>query len=399
MKKTLFFMAVFGISMVFRSTVSFGYDFCVWDGGTGEHDLQTALSTAQSNNQDNRIRIVQGTFTGNFVYSSSHGYSLTLEGGYTTGCTGRTINPSNTTLDGDQSGRVLLLFDTGGGNLTVEGCTIQNGNTIGGGGGLLAASNYYGPGGPSGDVRITHTIIRCNTASTNGGGISAGSSPDSGTGGKVIITRNFIIENTASDYDGGGVFVESISGSGTPGMILLANNIIVKNECGKRGGGIYTYSRSDIGEGGAVMITNNTVTENNGHIGGGLYMNMDDNTNSCYNNIIWGNTLYDPFDIRTLGSGTTGSYNNNYSAAYDPWDYETGRINLNPRVTANYHLQPASPCIDAGYNLAAYLPAADFDGDIRVLDGNRDGVATVDIGADEFIFKDNILQFLWLLLK
>jgi hypothetical protein len=49
----------------------------------------------------------------------------------------------------------------------------------------------------------------------------------------------------------------------------------------------------------------------------------------------------------------------------------------------DFHLQAASPSIDAGDNEGA--PGLDFDGDIRPLDGDDDSVAIVDIGADEYV--------------
>jgi len=50
----------------------------------------------------------------------------------------------------------------------------------------------------------------------------------------------------------------------------------------------------------------------------------------------------------------------------------------------NLRLSASSPCIDAGYNDA--LPptvSTDLDGYQRVVDGNNDGTATVDMGAYE----------------
>ncbi len=48
----------------------------------------------------------------------------------------------------------------------------------------------------------------------------------------------------------------------------------------------------------------------------------------------------------------------------------------------NVHLGFGSPLIDAGTNAGA--PLEDFEGDLRPLDGNRDGIGTADIGADEY---------------
>jgi len=49
----------------------------------------------------------------------------------------------------------------------------------------------------------------------------------------------------------------------------------------------------------------------------------------------------------------------------------------------NIHLSDGSPCIDSGDN-AAVAVSIDFERDDRPLDGDHDGTATVDMGADEY---------------
>jgi len=57
---------------------------------------------------------------------------------------------------------------------------------------------------------------------------------------------------------------------------------------------------------------------------------------------------------------------------------------VNP-VAGDYHLRLGSPSVDAGDNTAPNLPPTDFDGDLRILDGNGDGAAIVDQGVDEVV--------------
>jgi hypothetical protein len=53
---------------------------------------------------------------------------------------------------------------------------------------------------------------------------------------------------------------------------------------------------------------------------------------------------------------------------------------------ALFHIRFGSPAVDAGLNAGA--PTVDIDGDPRPLDGNEDGVAVVDMGADEVTGPD-----------
>ncbi len=380
-------------------------------------ELQSALTTAQSNGKDNTIMIVQGTYPGRFTYSSTLGFSITLFGGYTAGCAGRVMNPSNTVMDGEGSGRVLDIRAYNGGHITLGGLTIQNGSVSGAGGGCMAYAQS--DSGTAGNITFTDTVLSGNSAQWGGGG-HAGSYFTSGAGGDVIIT-NSILTGNAATYNGGGMIVDSYSSSGTAGLVRITNNSIIGNTAGSVGGGVIGSSYSTSGAAGTVLLAtntiegnaaesyggaliqayssggaagtvtaiHNTIAENSATTDGGVYFQVTGSpagTLNCYNNIIWGNTSTAGGDIHLSVNGAAKGYNNNYQTLTGSWTNAGGNINLNPLFVGggDYHLQPSSPCIDAGTNIAPGIPESDFELDDRVVDGNRDNTATADIGADEF---------------
>jgi hypothetical protein len=65
---------------------------------------------------------------------------------------------------------------------------------------------------------------------------------------------------------------------------------------------------------------------------------------------------------------------------------QNGNICTDPNFVENdefYHLFACSPCIDAGTNSAVTV-GVDIDGDDRIIDGDGDETAIVDMGADEY---------------
>jgi len=130
------------LSLFSSPTFCLAATFCV----SNETELQTALTTAASNGEDDTIQIVQGTYNGNFIYASTQGNSLTVEGGYTSGCASQVIDPGNTVLDGGGVDHVLALVrQTGEADFSLEGLTLQNGNasTETNGGGLYARTEGH----------------------------------------------------------------------------------------------------------------------------------------------------------------------------------------------------------------------------------------------------------------
>ncbi len=62
----------------------------------------------------------------------------------------------------------------------------------------------------------------------------------------------------------------------------------------------------------------------------------------------------------------------------------TGNIADDPLLTPEFRLQEASPCIDVGQNTAPHYPDFDFEEGARSVDGDLNGDAVVDMGADEY---------------
>ncbi|NVM24420.1 MAG: right-handed parallel beta-helix repeat-containing protein [Desulfobacterales bacterium] len=151
--------------------------------------------------------------------------------------------------------------------------------------------------------------------------------------------------------------------------------------------------------GSSPTITNNTITGNNDS---GIY-NKDSSLSTITNNIITGNRK----GIENNGASPNISYNdvwgnttNYYGCSAGPHDtsanplfveagyWDNGGTPEDPSddfwVEGDYHLQAGSDCIDAGWNDAPDLPGTDFDGNPRIVDGDGDEMAVVDMGAFEY---------------
>jgi len=222
---------------------------------------------------------------------------------------------------------------------------------------------YWFGGGMANQVsspQLTHCTFEDNSAGILGGGIyNRGSSPE--------LTHCIFAGNSAG-YNGGGM-------SNYASSPTLANCTFTDNSAKDYGGGIHCEASS------SPVMTNCTFSGNSareGGGGGGVYSTYSSPT--LTNCILWGDTpdeIYEQYDDSLI------IYSSDIQGGYAG----TGNINEDPLFldpdNGDFHLLPDSPCIDAGTNGAEGLPAYDFEGDDRILDGDGDGEAIVDMGVDE----------------
>jgi hypothetical protein len=334
--------------------------------------------------------------------------------------------PAVTVIDGNFAGSVVT-FTTGETAASVlQGFTIRNGRASFDGGGLLITSAspvirgnviagnfaceamgiYVSFGSPLiEDNTINNNIQFGCSGGTVGGGIYIG-------GASSAVVRHNRIYNNLGVMIGGGIALNSagtptielnlISGNGAQegggiGMIndsnpTIADNVIVGNQA-DQGGGIYWLVPS--GSRGP-LVANNTIADNNSTSGSGIYADGFDFSTPVLNNVIVAsgsqtaiycgnfNNVYPPIlqynDVFSVGGAAYGGICGNITGV-------SGNISADPQfvdpLTRDYRLLAGSAAIDAGSNTAAGLPSTDFDGHARVIDGNADGLAIVDMGAYE----------------
>ena len=217
--------------------------------------LLSALYDAATNGENDTIRVAKGTYNGSYVYSSTTGNSLTIEGGWNADFSGRDITAANTVLDGSDTGlRVLGISSTAAADITVEGLTLRNGtfttNATGGAGLYVTTAG--------GDIALRRCAVTGNSSGNSGGGGALLRS----NGGSVTLKENTFSGNTTTGSGGGG-YIQSGAGS-----VSLEDSTFSANTGGggSAGGGVRVDST------GPVSLTNNSIVDNVGGSGGGVYV-------------------------------------------------------------------------------------------------------------------------------
>jgi hypothetical protein len=287
-----------------------------------------------------------------------------------------------------------IINFAGGSSLTLDGLTIEGGsNTSGSGGGVNNSSSY------GGDITITNSIIRNNTAVGAGGGVNGG------YGGNITIINSAVTGNTAGS-GGGGVVTsggfnvsgstisgnQSGSGGGLSFVTTCASGQIVSSTISGNtaasgiGSGVLIDANTSCGTAHNALFANNTIANNTGG-SGGVSLGCYGGTISLSSNIIYGNSTADTVNFACSSTTLTGN-NNVIGVAGGSGSYAgvTGTITANPLLAAlannggntqTHALGSGSPAIDAGNNAQALVT------DQRGAGFPRTVGAGTDIGAFE----------------
>ncbi len=153
------------------------------------------------------------------------------------------------------------------------------------------------------------------------------------------------------------------------GNLILENTLIYNNGSN----GIYGDFR------GNIFIKNSVIYGNSSNQGGGVFAE-DDVVLSVTNSILWNNSASSFPNFYSLNAEVIHS---NIGGGWPG----TGNINEDPLFVdpnnGDFRLLDTSPCLDAGDNSVIDFPT-DFDGNIRIWDGDGDATPVVDMGAYEF---------------
>jgi len=154
-------------------------------------------------------------------------------------------------------------------------------------------------------------------------------------------------------------------------------------------------------EGGQALIVNNWIYDSNTYDGIYLYSAA---TATIRNNTIVNNGLYgiecSSSTANISSCIVSGNTEDNLAGCTADYSFIGGDpCFINPSDPNDYHLDPNSPCIDAGDPAFDDFNETDIDGEFRIMDGDFNGTDIVDIGADELYWpkcdydKSEIVNF------
>jgi len=380
--------------------------------------IQAAIMAAANGDT---VLVSPGTYTENLNFM---GKAITVKS---------SSGSKSTIVDGNQLGPVVTFISGEARTSVLNGFTIRNGLGNVSGGGVyiqnssptisnnMITANVAAVGGgievAGGSPFILNNTITANLHGNSSGGWGGGISLESGSSalvvgntisnhfwtlglgggvainmaGSPILRKNKIVSNTADQSPGGGIWI--IDSSPT-----FVQNLVARNTA-YFGGGIYVYlSSTDF----AATFANDTYVSNVGSNGGiipgdgssAYLVGFQDNV-QFFNVIMAATTGRESLFCSPAGAlpafSNTDAFSSSavgFGGACSTLNGTSGNISVNPHFAdagrSNYELAAGSPAIDAGDNSAPHLPTKDLAGNPRIVDGNGDGDAIVDMGAYEF---------------
>jgi parallel beta-helix repeat protein len=205
------------------------------------------------------------------------------------------------------------------------------------------------------DLEVIDSTISSNTTDSNGGGIYI-------RDGHTTISNSTISGNLADEL-GGGIYIRNGYGN----SITISNSTISGNLAGVSGGGIFNqYDYNAPSFQGTPLINNTIITGNSG------------------NSNVVGEFISNGFNIIGDSSRSYGFEDDLIEP--DPTKIVDTILADNGGSTLTHALVPGSPAIDAGNNndvpdgITTDQRGIGFK---RIVDGNNDMMAIVDIGAFE----------------
>ncbi len=264
-----------------------------------------------------------------------------------------------------RGGAVSVYFGTGA-NLDLEMKDVVFEGNVAAQGAALSLLAFDGMA----DVRLNRTTLAGNHA--------VGTSGDSGQGGALSA----LIEVFAS-LD-----------------LTVVNSEVLNNTADQNGGGIVLRANDGLI---AATLMNSTIRDNQAPLGGAINARVGEFGGqievALHNSIAWGNTAEsaDFAFVAGTANGTAalsfanslieGGVSGEHVVLLDNASSTDLGDNLtsDPRFvsSSDSRLQGGSPAVDTGDNS---VDVGDFDlaGDVRRIDGNRDGAAIIDMGAYEY---------------
>lgn len=286
------------------------------------------------------------------------------------------ISCNNNTMDG------LLIAEN-----VIEGETVVIE--------LVGESGMYSTGN-----LMTNVTIRDNLLV--GGGIhiagSTGYNAHNNTISNLLFERNVIDANSVSTT-ANGIYVTAGSGgahSNTLQDFIMRDNFII----GFRDTGILLrgdYSSSPNNTIDNVSILNQTIINNgltSSWSAGGINVDSKYSGNtitnvSIMNSIFWGNNLNDAIGGSTDPGFVANNLINDIRFTGNDGNFYEDPVFVDS-ASGDYNLQSTSPAVDTGDPTASGVGAEDLDHDVRVVDGDANSIAVIDLGAWEY--NSNAIQ-------